>query len=55
MGQGYKPAATRLLARFGFKQLGLHRIAIVVAVGNVASQRAAKKAGAFREATHHID
>ena len=49
MGQGYAPAATRLLARFGFEQLGLQRIEIVAAVGNIPSQRTAEKAGAFRE------
>src|SRR5262245_15821666 len=49
MGQGYAPAATRLLARFGFEKLGLHRIEIIAAAGNVPSQRAAEKAGAYRE------
>ena len=49
MGQGYAPAATRLLARFGFEQLGLNRIEIVVAGGNIPSQRAAEKAGAIHE------
>jgi RimJ/RimL family protein N-acetyltransferase len=41
--------ATRLAARFGFEQLGLQRIEIVAAVGNVPSQRVAEKAGATRE------
>jgi len=49
MGQGYAPAATRLLARFGLKELDLNRIEIVAALENRASQRAAEKAGAFRE------
>src|SRR5438093_10933475 len=49
MGQCYAPAATRLLARFGFEQLGLNRIEIVVAGGNIPSQRAAEKAGAIHE------
>ncbi|SRR5581483_9704700 len=46
---GVATAATRLAARFGFEQLGLHRIEIVAAVGNLASQRVAEKAGATRE------
>ncbi len=41
--------AVRLLARFGFEELGLGRIEIVAAVGNKASQRVAEKAGAHRE------
>ena len=47
--QGVASAATRLLAGFGFKELGLRRIEIVVAVENKASQRVADKAGATRE------
>jgi len=49
MGQGYAPVAARLLARFGFEQLGVNRIEIVAAAGNIQSQRAAEKAGAIRE------
>jgi RimJ/RimL family protein N-acetyltransferase len=48
-GRGVATGATRLAARFGFEQLGLHRIEIVAAVDNVASQRVAEKAGAKRE------
>jgi RimJ/RimL family protein N-acetyltransferase len=48
-GHGIASSATRLLARYGFEELGLQRIEIVAAVGNVASQRAAEKAGAVRE------
>jgi len=48
-GQGIATAAVRLLAQFGFEELHLARIAIVVAVENVASQRVAVKAGALRE------
>jgi RimJ/RimL family protein N-acetyltransferase len=47
--RGVASAATRLLARFGFGELGLQRLEIVAAVGNRASQRAAEKAGATRE------
>ena len=48
-GRGIATTATRLAARFGFEELGLHRIEIVAAVGNVPSQRVAEKAGAKRE------
>jgi RimJ/RimL family protein N-acetyltransferase len=48
-GRGIATMATRLAARFGFEELGLHRIEIVAAVGNIASQRVAEKAGAKRE------
>jgi ribosomal-protein-serine acetyltransferase len=48
-GRGVATAATRLAAKFAFEQLGLHRIEIVAAVGNVPSQRVAEKAGARRE------
>ncbi len=47
--RGVATAATRLAARLGFDQLGLHRIEIVAAVDNFASQRVAEKAGATRE------
>ena len=49
VGRGVATSATRLAARFGFEELGLHRIEIVVAVENIASQRVAEKAGAVRE------
>jgi len=48
-GRGIATAATRMAARFGFEQLGLRRIEIVVVVANVPSQRVAEKAGARRE------
>ncbi len=48
-GHGVATTATRMAARFAFEQLGLHRIEIVAAVGNVPSQRVAEKAGARRE------
>jgi RimJ/RimL family protein N-acetyltransferase len=48
-GRGVATRATRLAARFGFEELGLHRIEIVAAVDNVASQRVAERAGAVRE------
>ena len=39
----------RLVAQFGFEELGLHRIEILAAIPNVASQRVAEKIGAVRE------
>lgn len=47
--QGAAKAATLLLRDFGFKTVGLKRLEIVVAVGNVASQSVAKSAGAHDE------
>lgn len=48
-GRGIATQAARLVARFGFDQLGLHRIEILAAVDNIASQRVAEKVGAVRE------
>jgi RimJ/RimL family protein N-acetyltransferase len=48
-GNGFAPEAAWILADFGFRTLGLVRIEIVAAKENVASQRAAEKAGALRE------
>ncbi|HSP63521.1 MAG TPA: GNAT family protein, partial [Pyrinomonadaceae bacterium] len=48
-GRGVATQAARLVARFGFEQLGLHRIEILAAVDNIASQRVAEKVGAVRE------
>jgi len=47
--RGIATEAARLVARFGFAQLGLHRIEILAAVDNIASQRVAEKVGAARE------
>jgi ribosomal-protein-serine acetyltransferase len=47
--RGIATAATKVVARFGFEQVGLKRIEIVAAVGNVASQKVAHKVGATRE------
>lgn len=49
MGQGVAPAATLLLAKWGFEALKLVRIEILVATGNERSLRVAAKAGAKRE------
>jgi RimJ/RimL family protein N-acetyltransferase len=48
-GQGVATAATLLLARWGFKELKLNRIEILVATGNQSSLRVAEKVGARRE------
>jgi RimJ/RimL family protein N-acetyltransferase len=48
-GQGIASAATLLAARFGFVELGLVRVEIVVDVDNTQSQRVAEKVNATRE------
>ena len=50
-GRGIASAAARLVAHFGFEELGLTRIEIVAAVDNAPSQRVAEKVGAIREGT----
>ena len=47
--QGVATSATLLLAHFGFDELKLNRIEIVVATENTPSQRVAEKAGATQE------
>lgn len=49
-GRGVASSAARLMARYGLEHLGFQRIEILAAVGNHASQRAAEKSGAVREA-----
>jgi ribosomal-protein-serine acetyltransferase len=48
-GRGVASRATALVARWAFETLGLQRVEIVAAVGNLASQRVAQKVGATRE------
>lgn len=48
-GKGLAGRAARLAARFGFEQLGLIRVEVVIAVGNSASLKVAEKSGARRE------
>lgn len=43
---GVATAATRLIARFGLKELGFHRLELIVPDHNVASRRVAEKVGA---------
>lgn len=47
--QGIAPAATTLLARWGFEELRLNRIEMLIATGNERSLRVAEKVGAHRE------
>ena len=47
--QGIASHAARLAAKFAFQTIGLIRAEIVIAAGNLASQRAAQKAGAHYE------
>ena len=49
IGKGVAARASRLVAKFGFEELGLQRIEIVAAVSNIPSQRVAEKIGAVRE------
>lgn len=49
-GRGVASAAVRQLAAFAFRETDLHRLEIIAAVGNRASQRVAERAGATREA-----
>lgn len=48
-GRGIASTAAREVARWAFVNTSLNRLEIVVAVGNVGSERAALKAGAERE------
>lgn len=47
--QGVATQAAQLLWQFGIETVGLNRLEIVVAVGNVASRRVAEKVGAVYE------
>ncbi len=48
-GEGVASEASRLVAEFGFRELGLYRIEIVTVVENRASRRVAEKVGAHFE------
>jgi RimJ/RimL family protein N-acetyltransferase len=50
-GRGFATQATRALAAWGFRHLGLQRVEILMAVHNAASRRVAEKAGATFEGT----
>jgi RimJ/RimL family protein N-acetyltransferase len=47
-GQGLGTEALRLICRYGFRAMSLHRVEALVIVGNEGSKRALKKVG-FRE------
>lgn len=47
--QGIASNCVQALSRHAFHELGLHRVEIIVAVGNVASEGVAVKSGACRE------
>jgi RimJ/RimL family protein N-acetyltransferase len=47
--RGVASTATRLIARFGLREIGFHRLEIMAAIENKPSQRVAEKAGAKRE------
>lgn len=49
VGQGYCTDASREVVAFGFTVLGLARIRLIHAVGNIGSQRVAEKVGFQRE------
>lgn len=49
-GRGIAPAAVRQLVAWAFANTPLQRLEIVVAVGNLRSQRVAEKAGGHRDA-----
>src|SRR5262249_15271509 len=49
-GRGHAGRAVRLICRLGFAELGLERIELLAATGNVPSQRVAERAGFRREA-----
>lgn len=49
-GQGHVTRAVRRICAWGFEELGLERIELLTATGNVASQRVAERAGFTREA-----
>jgi ribosomal-protein-serine acetyltransferase len=48
-GNGLAGHAARLAAKFGFEQLGLIRVEVLIVVGNAASLKVAEKSGARRE------
>lgn len=50
-GQGMATAAAQALAAYAFEGLGLHRLEIVAAVANTASQAVARRCGALHEGT----
>jgi RimJ/RimL family protein N-acetyltransferase len=52
VGRGYGTDAVRVLVGYGFREMGLHRIQLVVAPFNPAGIRAYEKAGFVEEGRH---
>jgi len=50
-GQGYAPEAAKLVLKYGFEELGLHRIELEVYSHNARAVRAYEKVGFRREGT----
>jgi RimJ/RimL family protein N-acetyltransferase len=50
-GFGHATRAVKLICAWGFESLGLERLALFAATGNLASQRVAERSGFTREAT----
>lgn len=48
-GRGYTARALRLVSRWAFERMALSRLEVGTAVGNIASQRVAERAGFQRE------
>ncbi|HLU30919.1 MAG TPA: GNAT family protein [Acidimicrobiia bacterium] len=48
-GKGYATEATQALMATGFDVLGLHKLTLRIAVGNIGSERVAEKLGFTRE------
>ncbi len=49
-GRGHATRAVKLICDWGFRSLGLERIDLLAATGNLASQRVAERSGFRREA-----
>lgn len=49
IGKGIAGRACELLVQFGFRELHLHRIELVIDVDNIGSQKVAEKLGGIRE------
>ncbi len=48
-GRGFATRATRLVARYGIEEVGLHRLEVVMSVENDASRMVAQRSGATLE------
>jgi ribosomal-protein-serine acetyltransferase len=50
-GKGYGAEATTRVVQLGFEEMGLHKVQLRIAVGNIRSERIAKKLGFVYEGT----